>query len=148
MIALFLLIFLAVLSWVFASFFHNHGWLSGDIISSILGSIFSIALFITILLIADKNNDDKNFHEKRQFYAYVAENFEDASKLGDASRVVPFSAIEKMMKEAEDINRRISLNRKYCESPFIGLYFSKNIANEEFIKIPNLQVSNFIITHE
>lgn len=150
MFGLVLFIIITALLWVLALHLDKKKKDIGVGVVAGIATIASLVLIVTIFVICDRQNDDRNFHEKREFYAYVVKNFEDATTL-DAyahTRVVSIEAVSRMVSNAEDINKRIELNKKYCENPLIGFFFSKSVANEELIEIPTLYITNFTITHE
>lgn len=135
MIVLLLIIsvFVATSVWLLR---HNRDYsldtLSKDFIFAVFFGLSTCAIVISLCLILSAHCDTEYFHENKVYHEEVINNMDYN---------MSFETVKKIIESAESDNERIINNRKHCNSPFIGIYYSKKIAKEELIEIPKLKIS-------
>ena len=103
-----------------------------EFLSAMLSAALLCAVIFSLLFIGDAHSDASYFIENRAYHEEL---------VGAINENMSFETASKIIKDAEKNNNKIAKNRKYSNSIFVGVYFSKKVAKEEFIKIPKLKIS-------
>ena len=134
MVGYILLIAITVVSWgVFIVGARNDDGLA-------IGLGLTLAIASTVMsidstrFILDKNDKTVEFIADRNFHQEIISGLQDG---------VSFETINRLVSEAENINAEIERNRKYADNFWIGIWYSKEVAELELIEIPQLTYSNF-----
>ena len=130
MIVLILLIAVTALLWVAHVEFHKEQKIISEDVCMVGGFLFSVVTFVVILwLIAGKNDEVSNLCNERAYYADLVEN------IGDG---VSLETLGEVMENAKRVNSKIEAHKRCAGDAFIGVFYSRKVAEQELIDIPEL----------
>lgn len=93
-----------------------------------------VTLFLTLILCIDKMSDVPYFIKKYNQTNYLIETY-------TISKDNNLVQLTELLENVEYINKKINSNRKNKDNLFIGCFYSKEIAELEFINIENLNLN-------
>lgn len=139
MIGYILITVLLIVFAVFAYICSKHAWYGNvwealeSLSITVCIFLFSFVFFSGVYMLT-KNNDGRNFSEKRDYYQEMVYHLSD-----DMS----FSTVERTVNEARNINARIDDNKKHVDSKMWGFLYNRRIAEVEPIDIPVIEYKVF-----
>ena len=133
MIALILLIVLVIALWTGCILFHKHRNDGGEFVCGLLGGLTSVVLLFAIVGVCALPSDANGFCERRDGCANLVESINDK---------MTTETINKIVTNAIYINQKILKHREHVNSDFVGVFYSRKVADQELIALPEFTVVN------
>lgn len=134
MVGYILLIALTIVSWaIFIVGARNDDGLAIGI-GLTLAIASTVMFFEATRFITSKDDKVVEFIADRNFHQEIISGLQDGAS---------FETINRLVSEAEKINAEIERNREYADNFWVGIWYSKEMAELELIDIPQLTYSNF-----